>query len=75
MLGTPRYNLCSHKIFLPTVNDSKFSTIKFNEKCEYLQEEKGCSSKVKQAFFFRPYNILQKNKTICTLLQRKDNFF
>ena len=25
-----------------------FSTIKFDEKCEYLQEEKGCNSKAKQ---------------------------
>ena len=36
------------KFILPTFNNLKFSTIKFNEKCEYLQEEKGCSSETKQ---------------------------
>ena len=36
------------KFILPTINDLKFSTIKYDEKCEYLQEEKGCSSKAKQ---------------------------
>ena len=29
------------KFILPIINDLKFSTIKYNEKCEYLQEEKG----------------------------------
>ena len=35
-------------LILPTINDLKFSTIKFNENCEYLQDEKGCSSEGKQ---------------------------
>ena len=30
------------------LSDLKFSTIKCDEKCEYLQEEKGCSSEAKQ---------------------------
>ena len=29
------------KFTLPTISDLKFSTIKFNEKCEYLQEREG----------------------------------
>ena len=36
------------KFILPTITDLKFSLIKLDEKCEYLQEEKGCSSKAKQ---------------------------
>ena len=36
------------KFILPTVNDLKFLRIKFDEISEYLQEEKGCSSKAKQ---------------------------
>ena len=37
-----------NKICFPTVNDLKFSIIAFNEKCEYLQEEKGHSLEAKQ---------------------------
>ena len=36
------------KFILPTINDLKFSTIKYDEKCEYLQEEKGCTAEAKQ---------------------------
>ena len=36
------------KFILPMVNDLKFSTIKFEENYDYLQEEKGHSSKAKQ---------------------------
>ena len=35
------------KFILPTINDLKFSTINFNETCNYLQEENGCSVEVK----------------------------
>ena len=31
---------------LPTIDDLNFSTIKFDEKCEHLQEEKGCNSNI-----------------------------
>ena len=36
------------KCIFPTINDLKFSKITFDEKCEYLQEEKGCSSEAEQ---------------------------
>ena len=36
------------KFILATMNDLKFSTIKFDDKCEYLPEEKGHSSEAKQ---------------------------
>ena len=36
------------KLILPYVNDLMFSVINFNEKCEYLQEEKGWTIETKQ---------------------------
>ena len=36
------------KFILPTINKFKFSTIQYDESCEYLQEEKGCSTEAKQ---------------------------
>ena len=36
------------KFILPTIDDLKFSMIKFNEKSKYLQNEKGPNSKAKQ---------------------------
>ena len=35
------------KFILPTINDLKFWTIKYDEKCEYLQQEKGCADEAK----------------------------
>ena len=36
------------KFILPTINDSRFSAMKFDVKCEYLQEEKRCTSEAKK---------------------------
>ena len=36
------------KFILPTINDLKFSTINFDETCNYLQEKNGYSVKAKQ---------------------------
>ena len=36
------------KFTLPIINDLKFLTNKYNEKCEYLQQEKGCTTEAKQ---------------------------
>ena len=36
------------KFILPTVEDLKFSTLKFDDKCEYLQEHKGQHSVERQ---------------------------
>ena len=36
------------KFILPTIDDLKFSTIKCDEKCEYLKKEEGCTDKVKE---------------------------
>ena len=36
------------KCILPTIDDLKFSTIKYDEKCEYLQKEKGCTTEAKE---------------------------
>ena len=36
------------KFILHTVNDLKFSTINFDDKCNYLQEKNGCSVKARQ---------------------------
>ena len=38
------------KFILPTVNDLTFSTIKFDEKCEYLQEKKVVVPKLNNIF-------------------------
>ena len=36
------------KFILPSVNDLKFSTINFDETCEYLQEKNGCNENAKE---------------------------
>ena len=36
------------KFILPTINDLKFSTINYDVKCEYLQQEKGCTDEAKE---------------------------
>ena len=36
------------KLILPTVEDLKFLMLKFNDRCEYLQENKGKHSEEKQ---------------------------
>ena len=36
------------KLILPTINDLQFSTIKYDEKCKYLQQEKGYTDKAKE---------------------------
>ena len=38
------------KFVLPTINDLKFPTIKYDEKYEYLQEEKEILLKLNNAF-------------------------
>ena len=35
------------KLILPTIEDLKFSTLNFNDKCKYLQENKGQHSEDK----------------------------
>ena len=35
------------KFILPTSNDLKFSKIKYNKKCEHLQNDKGCNNEAK----------------------------
>ena len=36
------------KFILPSVNDLNFSTIYFNETCDYLQEKNGCNENAKE---------------------------
>ena len=36
------------KFILPTSNDLKFSQIKYDERCEHLQIEKGCPNEAKE---------------------------
>ena len=36
------------KFIFPTINDLKFSTIRYDEKCEYLLKQKGCTTEAKQ---------------------------
>ena len=47
------------KFIFPMINDLKFSTIKCDEKCKYLQE-KGCTWQ-SQRPYIRSYHILEKN--------------
>ena len=35
------------KFILPMINNLKFSTIKYDKKYEYLQQEKGCTDEAK----------------------------
>ena len=36
------------KFILPTISDLKFSTINFDETCDYLKEENGCDHNSKE---------------------------
>ena len=44
------------KFILPTIQDLKLSTLKFDDKCEHLQEKKGQNSKTKECIL--TYNML-----------------
>ena len=47
------------KFILPTIMDLKFSTLNYDNKCEYLQEKGSITLKLKSTC--RPYNMLQKD--------------
>ena len=36
------------KFIFPTIEDLKFPTVKYDEKCQYLQKEKGHTDEAKQ---------------------------
>ena len=58
------------KFILPTIKDLKFSTLAFNDKCEYLQENKGQNSEEKQ-YILDLIIYCKKDKTIFILLQKQ----
>ena len=58
------------KFILPSIGDLEFSKLNYDNTCAYLDNTSTHSTETKK--HVRPYDILQKDRTIYGLLQKFD---